>query len=113
MFRFRSHQHRRLRRLSGSELDGIRRRRRPAQLHRMLIDTGRTLFAEQGYQATPQKQIATDAGVSTSVLFRNFGSKSQLLVEAVIEPFGVACQRDRNTSLPRVWDHLEVSGSIA
>lgn len=54
----------------------------------MLIAAGRTLFAEQGYQATTQKQIATDAGVSTSVLFRNFGSKSQLLIEAVIEPFG-------------------------
>jgi len=49
---------------------------------------GRRLFAEQGYQATTQKQIAASAGVSTSVLFRNFGSKSQLLLEAVIEPFG-------------------------
>jgi AcrR family transcriptional regulator len=54
----------------------------------MMIAAGRSLFAAQGYQATTQKQIASNAGVSTSVLFRNFGSKSQLLVEAVIEPFG-------------------------
>lgn len=54
----------------------------------MLILAGRELFAEQGYQATTQKQIASSAGVSTSVLFRNFGSKAQLLLEAVIEPFG-------------------------
>lgn len=68
--------------------DGVRRRRRPAELRRTLIAVGRSLFAEQGYQATTQKQIAACAGVSTSVLFRNFGSKSQLFVEAAFEPFG-------------------------
>ncbi|WP_162462236.1 TetR family transcriptional regulator [Mycolicibacterium sp. CBMA 234] len=68
--------------------DEIRRRRRPAELRRTLIATSRRLFAEQGYQATTQKQIASIAGISTSVLFRNFGSKAQLFVDVVFEPFG-------------------------
>jgi AcrR family transcriptional regulator len=56
-------------------------------LRRTLIAASRRLFAEQGYQATTQRQIAASAGVSTSVLFRNFSSKAQLFVEAVFEPF--------------------------
>ncbi|MGB8408092.1 MAG: helix-turn-helix domain-containing protein [Mycobacterium sp.] len=67
--------------------DGIRRRRRPAELRRTVVAASRRLFAEQGYQGTTQKQIAASAGVSTSVLFRNFTSKAQLFVEAAFEPF--------------------------
>lgn len=37
-------------------------------------------------------------------LLKHFGS---------IESLNVACQRDGTTLLPRVWDHLEVSVSIA
>ena len=46
------------------------------------------MFALQGYPATTHKQIVSRAGVSTAVLWRNFGSKSRLLLEVVIEPFG-------------------------
>ncbi|WP_280344943.1 TetR/AcrR family transcriptional regulator [Nocardia neocaledoniensis] len=53
-----------------------------------MVDAGEKLFAAQGYEATTQRQIAAAAGVSTSVLFRHFNSKAQLLAEAVIEPFG-------------------------
>jgi Bacterial regulatory proteins, tetR family len=64
--------------------DSVNRRRRPAELRGRLLDAGRDLFAEQGYPATTQRQIASAAGVSPSVLFRNFGSKSQLLRDIVI-----------------------------
>jgi AcrR family transcriptional regulator len=62
-------------------------RRRPAELRRVLLVSGAELFAEQGYDATTYRQIAHRAGVSPSVLFRHFGTKGNLLVEAVIEPF--------------------------
>lgn len=64
-----------------------RRRRNTAEVRENLLESGRRLFAAQGYEATTQRQIAAEAGVSTSVLFRHFGSKAQLLSEAVIEPF--------------------------
>lgn len=64
-----------------------RRRRHPDEVRRELLNAGRTLFAERGYEATTQRGIAHAAGVSTSVLFRHFSSKSRLLIEAVIEPF--------------------------
>jgi len=53
-----------------------------------LLTAGRSLFAQRGYEATTQREIAHAAGVSTSVLFRHFSSKARLLIEAVIEPFG-------------------------
>ena len=62
-------------------------RRRPAELRRALLLAGAELFAEQGYDATTYRQIAHRAGASPSVLFRHFGTKGNLLVEAVIEPF--------------------------
>ena len=66
-----------------------RRRGRSAdEVRRSLLLVGERLFAEQGYEATTQRQIHAAAGVSTSMLFRHFGSKAQLLVEAAIEPFG-------------------------
>lgn len=65
-----------------------RRRRSPDEVRQGLLEAGEKLFAEQGYEVTTQRQIAAAAGVSTSVLFRHFSSKAQLLVEAVIEPFG-------------------------
>lgn len=66
---------------------GSATRRRPAELRRALLVAGAELFAEQGYDATTYRQIARRAGASPSVLFRHFGTKGNLLVEAVIEPF--------------------------
>lgn len=41
------------------------------------------LMAEQGYKGTSTKEIAAAAGVSEMTLFRHFGSKQNLLEEAV------------------------------
>jgi AcrR family transcriptional regulator len=62
-------------------------RRRPSELREALLVAGAELFAGHGYDATTYRQIAHRAGVSPSVLFRHFGTKGNLLVEAVIEPF--------------------------
>jgi AcrR family transcriptional regulator len=82
------------------------RRRRPAELRRLLLDTGAQLFAEQGYEATTYRQITTRAGVSDSVLFRHFGSRDQLLVEAVVEPFA-----EFFTDFSRRWAQLPQAGA--
>lgn len=77
------------------------RRRRPAELRRRLLDTGAYLFARQGYESTTYRQITAAAGVSDSVLFRHFGSKDQLLIEAVVEPFA-----EFLTDFTRRWNDL-------
>ncbi|MDT7590960.1 MAG: hypothetical protein QOH45_491, partial [Pseudonocardiales bacterium] len=80
-------------------------RRRPAELRQALLTAGAELFAEQGYDATTYRQIARRADASPSVLFRHFGSKGNLLVEAVIEPFAAFL-----TEFSATWAEPELPG---
>lgn len=51
-----------------------------------MLASARDLFAERGFDGTTTKAIATKAGVSETVLFRNYGSKEQVFQEAVAQP---------------------------
>jgi AcrR family transcriptional regulator len=50
-----------------------------------LLDAARALFGDVGYAATTL-DIAEKAGVSETLIFRYFGSKSSLFVEAILTP---------------------------
>lgn len=68
------------------------RRRTPGRRHtdevrQALLTAASQLFVQKGFAATGYLDIADRAGTSESALFRNFGSKSNLLAEAVLEPF--------------------------
>jgi AcrR family transcriptional regulator len=55
-------------------------RRREAERNRQgVIRVAHRLFLEQGYAATPLKQIADDAGVSLATIYAVFGNKRALL----------------------------------
>jgi len=45
-----------------------------------LIESGRTLFIEKGYEQTTAKEIASHAGVATGTFYRYFSDKRQLLM---------------------------------
>ncbi|NUR86158.1 MAG: TetR family transcriptional regulator [Nonomuraea sp.] len=47
-----------------------------------LLETARLRFAREGYDATSVRDIARDAGVDATLIFRYFGSKKQLFDEA-------------------------------
>jgi AcrR family transcriptional regulator len=49
-----------------------------------LIDVGRRLFAERGYEATSIEEIANHAGVSKPVVYEHFGGKEGLY-EVVVD----------------------------
>ena len=58
-------------------------RRRSAEATRLLIlDTGRMLFAREGYTATTVKRVADAAGVSPNLITRYFGGKDGLFLAA-------------------------------
>ncbi|WIM86014.1 helix-turn-helix domain-containing protein [Candidatus Mycobacterium wuenschmannii] len=62
--------------------------RRPrGEPRRLLLDAARRLFGRQDYRSTTTREIATAAGVTEHLLFRNFGSKAALFREALVEPF--------------------------
>jgi AcrR family transcriptional regulator len=48
-----------------------------------LLDIGRSLFAERGFDATSVEEIATKAGVSKPVVYEHFGGKEGLYAVVV------------------------------
>lgn len=57
------------------------RPKRGASPRDRLLEAGKTLFAENGYEATSTSSIASMAGTSESQLMRYFGGKAGLLEE--------------------------------
>ena len=51
-----------------------------------LVDVGRSLFAQKGYDATTVEEIAASAGVSKPVVYEQFGGKEGL--------YAVVCDRE-------------------
>jgi AcrR family transcriptional regulator len=53
------------------------------QRREQLLDVGRKLFAERGFEGTSIEEIAKDAGVSKPVVYEHFGSKEGLYAVVV------------------------------
>lgn len=53
----------------------------------MVLQAAHRLFTANGYHGTTTQQIAKEAGVGESVIFRNFGSKAELFETAIARPF--------------------------
>jgi AcrR family transcriptional regulator len=62
-------------------------RRRRGEPRRLLLEAARELFSAQGYSGTSTREIAEQAGVSETLMFRYFGSKVGLFREALVTPF--------------------------
>ncbi|MGH7504204.1 MAG: TetR/AcrR family transcriptional regulator [Longimicrobiales bacterium] len=48
-----------------------------------ILNAAATLFASTGYRGTTTRRIAQEAGVNEVTLFRHFGSKDELILEAI------------------------------
>jgi AcrR family transcriptional regulator len=62
-------------------------RRKRGEPRRLLLEVARELFSSQGYSGTSTREIAEQAGVSETLMFRYFGSKVGLFREALVAPF--------------------------
>lgn len=75
---------------SDGSSDGVvarRTNRSSAEVRRGLLDAAARLVRERGVAAVTYRDIAIEAGTSDSVLLRHFGTKNELIVDAVVEPF--------------------------
>ncbi len=54
-----------------------------AERRQQLLDIGRTLFAEKGFEGTSVEEIAAKAGVSKPVVYEHFGGKEGLYAVVV------------------------------
>jgi AcrR family transcriptional regulator len=53
----------------------------------LILKTAHHLFTTQSYHSTTTRQIADEAGVGESVIFRHFGSKAGLFETTILAPF--------------------------
>jgi AcrR family transcriptional regulator len=65
-----------------------------------LLDVGRTLFAQKGFEATSIEEIAARAGVSKPVVYEHFGGKEGL--------YAVVVDREMSDLLERLTSALRV-----
>ena len=80
-----------------------------------LLDAAARVYAETGYRGATTRRIAQEAGVNEITLFRHFGSKTTLIIEAVRQanlrhdcPQVPAAPGDPVTEL-RTWVHDELN----
>jgi AcrR family transcriptional regulator len=72
-------------------------------LRERLLDAAARVFAEQGYAGTKVQDIVRLAGLSTGAVYGRFGSKNDLLREAVISRT-TSAERRRAENVSRVAD---------
>jgi AcrR family transcriptional regulator len=73
-----------------------------AQRRQQLLDVGRELFAERGYEATSIEEIAARAAVSKPVVYEHFGGKEGL--------YAVVVDREMQRLLDRFAVALSIGG---
>lgn len=66
---------------------GARSRRSRHEVHELILNSARILFAEKGFSNTTTKEIAEHAGVHEPMVYRRFESKGKLFEAAVLVPF--------------------------
>ncbi|HEX6194634.1 MAG TPA: helix-turn-helix domain-containing protein, partial [Jiangellaceae bacterium] len=69
------------------------------QRREQLLDVGRALFAERGFDGTSIEEVASQAGVSKPVVYEHFRSKEGL--------FAVVVDREMETLLGAITAALE------
>ena len=85
-----------------SESDGKPRVRMTGRERReQLLDVGRALFAEKGFEATSIEEIAARAGVSKPVVYEHFGGKEGL--------YAVVVDREMSDLLNRLTEALSAA----
>ncbi len=82
------------------------RRRDKAATRAALLEAARRRFAEHGYDGTGVRDIAADAGVDATLIFRYFGSKRELFAEAVHIEIPQGLGRDPRRGLASLTDEL-------
>ena len=86
-------------------------RRDPAAKRERLMAAAKTLFSEQGFDATSTAQVAKAAGVSEGILFHHFGSKKGLF-ESLAQEFSRAAAEATMPEAPELTEARIVNGAF-
>lgn len=64
-----------------------RKRRSSGEVRQLILNTARELFAARGYAGVTTRDVAYEAGVTETSIYRQFRSKAGLFDAAVAEPY--------------------------
>src|SRR5690242_6447735 len=87
----------------GRRAAGVRARMTGPQRREQLLDVGRKLFAEKGFEGTSVEEIAARAEVSKPVVYEHFGGKEGL--------YAVVVDREIRALLAEITGALTSGGS--
>ena len=76
-----------------------------------LLEAGKTLFAQNGYEQTPTAAIAREAGISESQLMRYYGGKAGLL-EAIFDQSWAALNQLMQSRIAAASDAQEALAAV-
>lgn len=65
----------------------VKRRRPRGEPRRLLLEAGRDVFNRKGYVSASTREIAEQAGVSETLIYRYFNTKAGLFHETMVQPF--------------------------
>jgi AcrR family transcriptional regulator len=91
-----------------------RSRRNTAEVRELLIGAAERVFSAKGFAAATADDIAKEAGVARSAIWRHFDDKSDLFGAAVLQPFVEFLENYRvayDTNNPN-WGDYEITRTI-
>ena len=87
------------------------RRPGPSTTHQEILDAAKECLHEFGFEKTTLKRISERAGVSDSLLIHQFGTRENLLVEALDAPEGLERAFSMIRRFPKgMWGRLLAEG---
>ncbi|MBB1025702.1 TetR/AcrR family transcriptional regulator [Dietzia sp. DQ12-76] len=89
--------------MTGEGIPAPRTRMTAAKRRQQLVDVGRRIFAEYGYDSATVEEIAAVAGVSKPVVYEHFGGKEGL--------YAVVCDRELAYLGAEITESLQGEGS--
>lgn len=89
--------------MTGEDVPAPRIRMSAAKRRQQLVEVGRRIFAENGYDAATVEDIAAAAGVSKPVVYEHFGGKEGL--------YAVVCDRELAYLGAEITEALQGEGS--
>jgi AcrR family transcriptional regulator len=92
-----------------------RTRRSTAEVQRLILEAATKVFNRNGYELTTTDDIAVEAGVARSVLFRHFATKADLFQAAQLQPFldlVTTFKESLEAEIDELWDEERLMRTV-
>jgi AcrR family transcriptional regulator len=92
-----------------------RTRRSTAEVQRLILEAATTVFGRKGYESTTTDDIAAEAGVARSVMFRHYATKADLFRAAQLQPFidlVTTFKASLESEIDELWDEERLMRTV-